>query len=94
MNQKETIELDYEVQERGAVIPVNSIFYSALDKIPGLAEHFMTCISSTFEKRLKTGKVLKDEDINAIQTSFARSVEDWDLSVKLSNALKKIHSQD
>ena len=94
MNQKETIELDYEVQERSAIIPVNSIFYSALDKIPGLAEHFMTCISSTFEKRLKTGKVLKDEDINAIQTSLARSVEDWDLGVKLSNALKKIHSHD
>ena len=54
----------------------------------------MYCISSTFEKKLNTGKVLNDEDIDAIQTSLTRSVEDWDLGVKLKKALKKIHSQD
>ena len=54
----------------------------------------MYCISSTFEKKLNTGKVLNDEDIDAIQTSLTRSVEDWDLGVKLNKALKKIHSQD
>ena len=89
MNKKITDELDYEEQERSALIPVDSIFYSALDKIPELADHFMTCISSTFEKRLNTGKVLNDEDIDAIQTSLTRSVEDWDLGVKLKKALKK-----
>ena len=83
MNKKLTDELDYEEQERSALIPVDSIFYSALDKIPELADHFMTCISSTFEKRLNTGKVLNDEDINAIQTSLTRSVEDWDLAIGL-----------
>ena len=93
MNRNDTIELDYEIQERGAVIPVNSIFYSALDKIPELASNFMICIAGTFEKKLKTGKVLKDEDI-AIQTSLTRSVEDWDLELKLRNALKKIHPHD
>ena len=64
MNRKEVNALDYEEQERNAITPVNSILYSALDKIPELASNLMICIAGTFEKRLKTGKVLKDEDID------------------------------
>ena len=38
--------------------------------------------------------MLKEEDIDALQTSITRCVEEWDLEFKLKKALKQIHSQD
>ena len=63
-------ELDYEEQELSEITPVNSTLYSALDKIPELAKNFMICITSTFEKKLKSGKVLNNEDIFFFKPHF------------------------
>ena len=53
----------------------------------------MVCIYSILEKKLAPGKVLKGENIDALQTSVTKSVEEWDLEFKLQKALKRIHSE-
>ena len=53
----------------------------------------MVCIDSILEKKLAPGKVLKGENIDALQTSVTKSVEEWDLNLKLQKALNRIHSE-
>ena len=36
----------------------------------------------------------RGKNINALQTSVTKSVEEWDLEFKLQKALKRIHSDD